>query len=145
MIINNKKIYFEYEVLEEYSAGLCLFGSEVKSLREGKASINEAYCIIENNELFIRNMHISEYKQSSHYNHEVLRDKKLLLNRQEINKIQKKVKEKGFTIAPIKIYTNKKGLFKIDIGLCRGKKSFDKKNSIKEKDLDRELKRNLIN
>ena len=90
-------------------------------------------------------MHISEYKQSSHYNHEVLRDKKLLLNRQEINKIQKKVKEKGFTIAPIKIYTNKKGLFKIDIGLCRGKKSFDKKNSIKEKDLDRELKRNLIN
>jgi SsrA-binding protein len=140
-IIQNKKARFEYEILESFTAGMVLQGSEIKSIRKGKASINEAYCFIANSEMFVKNMHISPYEEASFTNHEPLRDRKLLLNIQEIRKIEKKLKDVGITIIPLKVFVNQKGWAKIEIALAKGKKLYDKREDIKKKDVERQLSR----
>ena len=143
--IKNKKASFEYEFVETYTAGIQLTGTEIKSIRNTKASIMESYGIMIKEELFIRNMYIAEYENGSHYNHESKRDRKLLLNRIELNKINKKIKAKGLTIVPLKLFINNKGLAKIDIALAKGKKIHDKREDLKSKDAKREIDRNLKN
>lgn len=139
--IKNKRATFDYEILDVLTAGLVLTGTEIKSLRAGKANLTDSYCLIEKDEAYVRNMHISEYEKGGHYNHEPKRDRKLLLNRQEINKWHTKLKEKGLTMVPLKIFINPKGLAKLDVGLARGKKTFDKRESLKEKDAKRQMDR----
>ena len=137
--IKNKKASFEYHLLQKFEAGIVLTGTEVKSIREGKANINEAYCLFDKNgELWIKNMHISEYKLGTYYNHEPKRDRKLLLKKTELKKLLRKVMEKGFTIVPVRVYFSERGLVKIEIALAQGKRSYDKRHSIKEKDMKRE-------
>ena len=143
-IINqNKKAYFEYSILDKYTAGIQLMGTEVKSIKESKVSISEAFCSIIEGEMFIIGMHVSDYKKIKHTNHEPLRTRKLLLNRKEINKLAKATKEQGLTIIPLMIFISDTGLIKIEIGLAKGKKTYDKRESIKEKDQKRELDRNI--
>jgi SsrA-binding protein len=142
-IITNKKAYFEYQILDKYVAGIQLIGTEVKSIKESQVSINEAYCSILNNELFILGMHISDYKKIMHTNHQPVRDRKLLLNRREINKLVKSIKEKGLTIVPLSIFLSDTGMIKVEIGLAKGKKVYDKRESIKAKDLKRDLDRKV--
>lgn len=139
--IKNKRATFDYEILDVLMAGIVLTGTEIKSLRAGKANLTDSFCIIEKDEAFVRNMHISEYEKGGHYNHEPKRERKLLLNRQEINKWHAKLKEKGLTIVPLKLFINQKGLAKLDIGLARGKKTYDKRESLKEKDAKRQMDR----
>jgi SsrA-binding protein len=145
MSINNRKAHHEYFILEEIVAGLQLLGSEVKSLRDNNANINDSYVLINDNEVFIRGMFISKYKESSWINHEEVRDRKLLLTRKQISDLQKQLKVSGTTIVPLSVYTVK-GRFKVRIGVAKGKKTYDKKASLKEKDIkkqtDRELNRN---
>jgi SsrA-binding protein len=143
LIIENRKANFEYIILDKMLAGIQLIGTEVKSIRESKASISEAYCHIINNEIFIKGMHISDYREIKHTNHEPLRDRKLLLQRKEINKLAKAIKEKGLTIIPLAIKLSDAGFIKIEIGLAKGKKAYDKRESIKEKDIKRELEKNI--
>ena len=140
-VISNKKAHFEYEILDKFVAGMVLQGSEIKSIRKGKASVKEAYCFISNGELWIKNMNISIYEEASYANHEPLRDRKLLLNDVELAKIEKKLKDAGITIIPLKVFVNQKGWAKIEIALARGKKLFDKREDIKKKDVDRQLDR----
>jgi SsrA-binding protein len=140
-IVTNKKAYYEFLILETFDAGVVLTGTEVKSIREGKINLTDAYCFIERSELFIRNLHISEYKLGNIYNHEPKRIRKLLLKRIEIKKLANKIKEKGLTIIPLKVYFSETGFAKIQIGLGKGKKLHDKRDSIKEKDLKREMQR----
>lgn len=140
-VINNKKARFEFEILETYTAGMVLQGSEIKSIRKGKASIKEAYCYLENNELFIRNMHISPYEEASYTNHEPLRERKLLLNEQELKKIERKLRDVGITIVPLKVFMSAKGWAKIEIAVAKGKKLYDKREDLKKKDTDRLLNR----
>jgi len=142
--IRNRKASFEFEFLDKYEAGIVLKGTEIKSLREGKASVQEAYCYLKNNEMFIKNMNISPYSNSSFESHEINRERKLLLKKKEIEKIRAKIEEKGLTIVPTKIYINQRGFAKLEIAVARGKKLFDKRDSIKKKDQDRELKRMKI-
>ena len=143
-IIKNKKAYFEFSILEKYTAGIKLQGSEVKSIKNGKVSITEAYCIISNGEVFIKGMHISEHKEGGKYNnHQPVRDRKLLLNKAEIIKLEQKSSQKGLTIVPLEIILTKTGFVKVEIGLAKGKKLYDKRDSIKERDLKREVERNL--
>lgn len=137
--IRNKRARFEYEILEEYEAGIVLTGTEIKSVRESKASISEAFCQIVDDELFVVNMSIDEYKLGTYYNHKTKRERKLLLHRREIEKIRRRVKDVGFTIIPLNLYINGKGLAKIKIAVGRGKKLYDKRETIK----DREAQRNL--
>ena len=139
--IKNKRATFDYEILDVLTAGLVLTGTEIKSLRSGKANLTDSFCIIEKDEAFVRNMHISEYEKGGHYNHEPKRERKLLLNRQEINKWHIKLKEKGLTMVPLKLFINPKGLAKLDVGLARGKKTYDKRESLKEKDAKRQMDR----
>lgn len=139
--IRNKKATFLYEIVETFTAGVQLLGTEIKSIRGGKASLTETYCSFIGDELFIKNMNISEYELGGYVNHEPRRDRKLLLNRQELNKLEKKTKERGFTIVPLSLFINAKGLVKIDIALARGKRQFDKRQDIKAKDSKRELDR----
>ncbi|TAH38828.1 MAG: SsrA-binding protein SmpB [Bacteroidetes bacterium] len=142
-IIHNKKASFEYHLLQTYSAGIMLTGTEVKSIREGKASLSEAYCLLTDGELWVKNMHISEFKQGSYNNHEPKRLRKLLLNKSELRKLESKLKEKGTTLIPVKLYFNERGFAKLDIALARGKKSFDKREDIKKKDQEREISRHV--
>lgn len=140
----NKKAYYEYNILEKVVAGLQLKGSEVKSVKMSNVTINEAYCFIQNNEIFIKNMYISEHKQGGvHNNHEPLRDRKLLLKKKEILSLSEKVKQKGLTIIPLEVILSKTGFVKIEIGLAKGKNLYDKSKTIKLRDLDRELERNF--
>ena len=140
-MIKNKKAGFEYLFLDTYSAGMMLSGTEVKSIREGKASLTDAYCIFIDGDLFVKNMHISEYKQGSYSNHEPKRMRKLLLNKVELRKIQSKLKVKGTTIIPVQLFFNERGFAKLEIAIARGKKTFDKRESLKEKDLRRQMQR----
>lgn len=140
IIANNKKAYHEYFVDEVIEAGLALQGTEVKSVRMGQVSIKEAYCRIRNGELFVDNMNISPYEQGNRENHDPLRQRKLLLHRLEIDKLMKKVAEKGLTLVPTKIYF-KGRLAKLEIGVCRGKKLYDKRETLKSKQADREASR----
>jgi SsrA-binding protein len=140
--ISNRRAYFDFEILDKLTAGIMLTGTEIKSIREGKANINEAFCIVtKDDELFIRNMHITEYSRGSYYNHEPLRPRKLLLNKKEIVRWGSKIKEKGLTLVPLKVFLSDRGFIKIDIGLAKGKKTHDKRDSIKAKDSKREIDR----
>ena len=141
-LIQNRKASYDYIILETYMAGIQLMGTEVKAIRETKASISEAYCHIINDEIFLMQMHISEYKQIKHTNHEPIRDRKLLLKKKEIQKLNKAIKEKGLTIIPLAIKLSETGFIKVHLGLAKGKKSYDKRASIKEKDIKRELDKN---
>jgi SsrA-binding protein len=140
IIANNKKAYHEYFVDEVFEAGLALQGTEVKSIRMGQVSIKEAYCRIRNGEVFVDNMNVSPYEQGNRENHDPLRSRKLLLNRYEIDKLIKKVDEKGLTLVPTKIYF-KDSRAKLEIGVCRGKKLYDKRETLKRKQADREASR----
>lgn len=140
-MIVNKKARFEYHILKEYVTGLQLVGSEVKSLRSSNANISDAYCYIWNNEVFVKNMFISTYKESTWLNHEERRDRKLLLNKSEIREIYKLNQDNGITIVPLEVFTIN-GRFKLKIGVAKGKKNHDKRNSIKEREIKREISRN---
>lgn len=143
-VTKNKKAYFEYQILDKYIAGIQLLGSEVKSIKASKVSITEAYCFISNGEIFIKGMHVTEHKEGGkHNNHEPLRDRKLLLKKKEIIKLNELISQKGLTIVPLEIILSKTGFIKIEIGLAKGKNLYDKRNSIKEKDIKRDLERNL--
>ena len=139
--IRNKRAYFEYEILEKFTSGIQLCGTEIKSIRSSKASIVESYCRFSGSELFVINMNISEYDFGNINNHEARRDRKLLLTKKELAKIQKKIKESGFTIVPLKMFLNDKGLAKLEIGLAKGKKTFDKREILKQKDAKRDIDR----
>jgi len=139
--IKNRKAKFEYELLDELVAGIVLRGTEIKSIREGQASINEAFCQFKGDELYVINMNIAEYKFGTYANHEPKRERKLLLNRTELKKWQKRVQEKGLTMVPLALFINDKGLAKVKISLAQGKKLFDKRESLKEKDSKRQLDR----
>ena len=143
--IRNKKAYFEYHILEEFTAGIQLLGTEIKSIRDGKANINDAFCAFLNKQLYIRNMHIAEYSHGSFYNHEAKRDRILLLNKNEIAKLKAKTEEKGFTIIPLKMFVGSRGFAKVVIGLAQGKKIYDKRETLKDRDskieIDRAMKR----
>ncbi|RNC89863.1 MAG: SsrA-binding protein SmpB [Allomuricauda sp.] len=138
--IKNKRARFDYEILDKYTAGIVLSGTEIKSIRLGKASLSQSFCEFnDNGELFVINMQIDEYSHGSHYNHKPKAERKLLLNKRELKKLRKEVATAGLTIIPINLFLNDRGLAKINIGLARGKKEFDKRETIK----DRENKRNL--
>jgi SsrA-binding protein len=139
--IKNKKAYFDYEILERLVAGMQLTGTEIKSIRMGKASLADAYCVFKNNELFVKNMRISVYDQGSYNNHEPYRDRKLLLNRKELNKLEKQTREKGLTIIVLRVFINEHGYAKLEIALARGRKKYDKREAIKQKDLKRDMER----
>ena len=141
--ITNKKAGYEYELLDKFTAGIQLFGSEIKSIRAGKASIKEAYCLFVQNELFVRNMDISIYKEAALNNHEPKRDRKLLLNKLELRKLRKKIDQKGLAIVPTRLYISSRGFAKLNISLAKGKKIHDKRESLKDKDTKREIDRGL--
>jgi len=141
MEIKNRAAYHEYFIDNKYVAGIVLTGTEVKSLRTGKASFNDSYCIIHKNEVWIKSLHIAEYSHGTVNNHDPVRDRKLLLQKREIRKIESKLKEKGYTLIPLLIFFNDKNLVKVEIGLARGKKLHDKRETIKKRDVEREMKR----
>ncbi len=144
LITKNKRAFFEYEILEKHIAGIKLVGSEVKSIRLSKVSIIEGYCFISGGEMFIKGMHISEHKEGGkNNNHIPVRDRKLLLKKKEITKLQENVSQKGLTIVPLAIIISDTGFIKLEIGLARGKNLHDKRLSIKDKDLKRDLERNI--
>lgn len=140
--IKNRKARFEYEILDRYTAGIVLAGTEIKAIREGKASIAESFCeFSERGELFVINMTIEEYSHATHYSHKPKSERKLLLNRSELKKLEKDVKNSGLTIIPLLLFTNDRGLAKVEIALCRGKKLYDKRETIKDRDNKRDLSR----
>ncbi len=137
--IKNRRATFDYEIIETFTAGMVLTGTEIKSVRMSKASLSDTYCLVENNELWLKNMYIAEYSFGSYNNHQTNRDRKLLLNRKEITKIAKAASQPGFSVIPLRLFLNERGLAKLVIAIARGKKQFDKRQSIKE----REDKRNM--
>ncbi len=139
--IKNKRAEYEYFLLDDYTAGMVLTGTEIKSIRDGKANLTDSYCVFIGHELFVRGMHISEYRFGSYLNHVAKRDRKLLLNKRELRKLQNRIKERGFTIVPVKLFVNPQGYAKLLISLAKGKKFYDKRESIKEKDTKRDLQR----
>lgn len=141
MEIKNRSAYHEYFIDAKYEAGIVLLGTEVKSIRNGKVSFNDSYCLLNKGEVWVKSLHIAEYSHGNINNHEPMRDRKLLLEKREIRKIESKLKEKGYTLIPLRIYFNEKGLAKMEIGLAKGKKIHDKRESIKQKDVEREMKR----
>ena len=141
MEIKNRSAYFEYFIDDKYIAGVMLTGTEVKSLRTGKASFNDSYCIFIKGELWIKSFHIAEYTFGNLNNHDPLRERKLLLSKRELKKIETKLREKGYTLIPLRLFFNEKNLAKIEIGLGKGKKLHDKRETIKQRDTDREIKR----
>jgi SsrA-binding protein len=141
MEISNRKAYHEYHIEAKYIAGIVLTGTEIKSLREGKASFNDSFCAFFKGELFVRNLHISEYNFGTIHNHEPLQERKLLLHKKELRRLESKIKEKGFTIVPLKIFIASNGFAKVEIGLGKGKKLYDKRETIKERETTRNIKR----
>ena len=139
--IKNRRASFEYFLISTYTAGLVLTGTEIKSIREGKVNLSDAFCTFHDNELYVSQLYIAEYILGTHYNHEPKRDRKLLLNKNELRKLLAKTKEKGFTIIPVMLYINPKGLAKLEIALAKGKKFFDKRETLKQKDSKREIDR----
>jgi SsrA-binding protein len=139
--IRNKRASHEYFLIQEYTAGILLVGTEIKSIRDGTASLADAYCSFTGTELFVRNMHIAEYSFGTHYNHEPKRDRKLLLTKRELKKLAVKVKERGFTIIPVLLFINDNGLAKLTIALARGKHAYDKRETLKQRDHMREMER----
>lgn len=143
--IRNKRATFDYEIIEEYIAGIVLVGTEIKSLRLGKASLVDSYCYFERNELWIRNVNIAEYTWGTCNNHVPKRDRKLLLNRKELNKLQRSLQDRGLTVVGLRIFLNDRGLAKVAIGLARGRKSYDKREYLKENDAKREMDKAMKN
>jgi len=139
--IRNRQASFEFELLDKYIAGLVLMGTEIKSIREGKVNLQDGYCYFSNSELFVKGINITPYAQGTHYNHEAQRERKLMLKRVELKKLERKVEEKGLTLVPVRLFINDRGFAKLEIALARGKKMHDKRDSIKEKDIKRELNR----
>jgi len=139
--IKNKKAGFEYHFIDKFVAGIVLQGSEIKSIREGKANLQASYCVIHNGEAFVKELHISQYKQASYNNHEPKRERKLLLSKREIKKLASKSQEQGLTIVPVRMFITNNGLAKLEIALAKGKKIHDKRHDIKEKELKRDLAR----
>ena len=137
--ILNKKAKFEYIILDRFTAGIQLFGTEIKSIREGKASLVDSYCAVEHGEMYVKQMHIAEYRFGSYANHEAERDRKLLLTKREIRKLDKATKDTGKTIVPLVLFINEKGLAKMEIALCQGKHAYDKRQSLREADDKREV------
>jgi len=141
--IVNRRARFEYEFLEKHEAGIVLSGTEIKSIRAGNVNLRDAYCFFKKEELFVKSLFIAEYEHGNYANHEPRRTRKLLLHRQQLRKLEKKVKEKGFTIVPVRLYINDRGFAKLEIALAQGKKVHDKRQSIKEKDVKRDLQRQM--
>ncbi|OYT17071.1 MAG: SsrA-binding protein [Bacteroidetes bacterium 4572_77] len=139
--IRNKRASYEYFLEDKYVAGIQLQGTEIKSIRYGKANLADAYCAFQGEELFVRQLHISEYKLGTHYNHEAKRERKLLLTKRELRKLKTKINEKGYTLIPITLFINENGLAKLEIALAKGKHHYDKRASIKEKDIKRDMDR----
>ena len=142
--IKNKRAYFDYHILESFVAGIALLGTEIKAIRQGKANMTDAFCMFIGNILYVRNLHISEYSHSSFHHHDIKRDRALLLKKKELKKWEKRVTEKGLTVVPYKMYFTDKGFVKIEIVLAQGKKEFDKREAIKEKDNRREMERTRL-
>ena len=143
--IKNKRAYFDYHIVEKFNAGIALLGTEIKAIRQGKSNMSDAFCMFIGNVLYVRNLHISEYSNSSFYHHDIKRDRVLLLHKKELRKLKAKSEEKGYTIVPLRIYTNERGFAKIEIALAQGKKEFDKRDSIKDRESKRELDRAMKN
>lgn len=139
--IKNRRAWFDYEFLEEYTAGIVLTGTEIKSIRAGKAGLADAYCYFHRGELWVKGMYVAEYRLGTYYNHVERRERKLLLHRRELAKLERKTKESGLTIVPTRLFLNEKGLAKLRIALARGKKAYDKRESLKAKDARREMDR----
>lgn len=142
--ILNKRARFEYIILDRYTAGIQLFGTEIKSIRDGKASLVDSWCAFIGNELYVKQMHIAEYRFGSYANHEAKRDRKLLLQRRELRKLEKATKDTGKTIIPLELFINEKGLAKIEIALCQGKHTYDKRQSLREADDKRDIARAFL-
>ncbi|MFT3674783.1 MAG: SsrA-binding protein SmpB [Chitinophagaceae bacterium] len=141
--IRNRAAYHEYFIDAKYEAGMVLLGTEVKLIRGGKVSFNDSYCLIHKGEIWIKSLHIAEYSHGNINNHDPIRDRKLLLQKREISRIEAKLKEKGYTLIPLRIFFNDKNLVKIEIGLAKGKKLHDKRDTLRQKDAEREMKRYL--
>jgi SsrA-binding protein len=141
--LKNRSAFHEYFIEQSFNAGMVLTGTEIKSIRAGKVSFNDAYCYFHKGELWVKGLHIAEYTLGTHYNHDPLRERKLLLTKKELRKLEAKTKEKGNTIVPLKIFLNEKNIAKMEIGLAKGKKLHDKRETLKQKDAERELKRFL--
>ena len=139
--IKNKRAYFDYHILDSYVAGIALLGTEIKAIRQGKANMTDAFCMFIGDSLYVRNLHISEYSHSSFHHHDIKRDRVLLLHKKELKKLKIKGEEKGFTIVPLRIFTNERGFAKMEIAIAQGKKEFDKRDSIKEREGNREMDR----
>ena len=141
--IKNKKASFEYAFLDTYVAGMVLKGTEIKSIRMGKVQMNDAYCLFDRGELYVTHLHISEYERGTVYNHEPTRLRKLLLKKRELSKLDAKLKDKGLTVIPVRLFVSDRGFAKLEIALAKGKKLYDKREGIKERDVQRELDRNF--
>ncbi len=141
--MNNRQAYFNYHIEDKYVAGIALLGTEVKSIREGKLSFNDAFCMFDHGELWIRGLYIAEYAQGTSNNHIAVHDRKLLLNKRELKKWETRMKDKGYTIVPLKVFFTDKNLVKVEIGIGRGKKLHDKRETIKNRDVEKEIKRYL--
>jgi SsrA-binding protein len=141
--IENRRARFDYQFIEQFTAGIVLQGTEIKSIREGKAGLSDSYCYFRGGELYIKNLHITEYSEASFKNHEPLRERKLLLSKTELRKLEGKLKDRGLTIIPVRLFLSDRGFAKVDIALAKGKKEFDKREDIKKKDAEREVGRKL--
>jgi SsrA-binding protein len=141
--IKNRSAYHDYFIEDKYDAGMVLAGTEVKSIREGKVSFADSFCIFQNGELWVKSMHIAEYRFGTTNNHIAVHDRKLLLNKKELRKLENKIKEKGYSIIPLRIFFSDKGFAKMEIGLGKGKKLYDKRDTLKSRDAEREMKRHL--
>lgn len=139
--IRNRQATFQYELLDKFIAGIALRGTEIKSIREGKVNLQDGYCYFSNGEIFAKGINITPYSQGTHYNHEAARERKLLMKKSELSKLESKVEEKGLALIPLRIFINDRGLAKLEIALARGKKTHDKREGIKERDIKRELSR----
>jgi len=139
--IKNRKAKFQYEILDKYTAGIKLAGTEIKAIREGKAGIAESFCEFHRGELYVINMHVEEYSHATHFNHNPKTERKLLLNKQELRKLEKQINQSGLTIIPLRLFINERGLAKLVIALCKGKKTHDKRETIKDRENKRRLDR----
>ncbi len=145
VVIRNRKATYDYHLLDRYEAGIVLKGSEVKSIRQGKASLQDAYCYFKGDELYIKNFYIAPYEQSGVFNHEPRRERKLLLHKRELRKLKQKVQERGLTIIPVRLYFNKRNYAKLEIALAKGKKKYDKREAIKRREAERAIRRKIFN
>ncbi|MDR2414909.1 MAG: SsrA-binding protein [Odoribacteraceae bacterium] len=141
--IKNRRASFDYEFIEEYTAGIVLTGTEIKSIRAGKAGLSDAYCYFQARELWVKGMYVAEYRLGTYYNHPERRERKLLLSRKELDRLERKTKESGLTIIPTRLFLNDRGLAKLRVALARGKKAYDKRESMKLKDARREIDRHM--